>query len=251
MGGIQGGCYSNMKITCIGAARTVTGSCYHIQTKDANILVDCGAFQGTKDNEKRNFKPFPFHASKIQYLVVTHAHLDHSGLIPKLVKNGFKGKILATSATVDLCGVMLLDSAHIHERDAEGENKRRLRAGKPPVRPLYTIQEAADSLAYFQGIVYNKIIDLGNGIRVRFQDAGHILGSSIVELWIKDDAREKKLVFSGDLGQKNLPLIKDSTPIDEGDFVFVESTYGNRKHKGITETIDEFAQAVSESLKSV
>ena len=113
-----------MKITCIGAARTVTGSCYHIQTKDANILVDCGAFQGTKDNEKRNFKPFPFPASKIQYLLLTHAHLDHSGLIPKLVKDGFKGKILATSATVDLSGVVLMDSAHIHERDAEWENKR-------------------------------------------------------------------------------------------------------------------------------
>src|SRR3989304_4348118 len=238
-----------MKITCIGAARTVTGSCYHIQTKDANILVDCGAFQGTKDNEKRNFKPFPFHASKIQYLVLTHAHIDHSGLIPKLVKDGFKGKILATSATVDLCGVMLLDSAHIYELDAEWENKKRLRAGKPPVKPLYTIQEAADSLAYFQGVVYNKSIDLGNGIRVRFQDAGHILGSSIVELWVKEDEYEKKLIFSGDLGQKNLPLIKDPTPIDEGDFVFVESTYGNRKHKGITETIDEFAHAIAESLK--
>ena len=238
-----------MNITCIGAARTVTGSCYYIQTKDANILVDCGAFQGTKDNEERNFKPFPFHSPKIQYLVLTHAHIDHSGLIPKLVKDGFKGKILTTTATVDLCGVMLLDSAHIHKRDAEWENKRRLRAGKLPVKPLYTIQEAADSLAYFQGVVYNKIIDLGNGIRVRFQDAGHILGSSIVELWVKGDMHEEKLVFSGDLGQKNLPLIKDSTPIDEGDFVFVESTYGNRKHKGITETIDEFAHAVSESLK--
>ncbi|MEK7749953.1 MAG: MBL fold metallo-hydrolase [Planctomycetota bacterium] len=239
-----------MNITCIGAARTVTGSCYYIQTKDANILVDCGAFQGTKDNEERNFKPFPFHSPKIQYLVLTHAHIDHSGLIPKLVKDGFQGKILTTTATVDLCGVMLLDSAHIHERDAEWENKRRLRAGKPPMKPLYTIQEAADSLAYFQGVVYNKIIDLGNGIRVRFQDAGHILGSSIIELWVKDDTHEKKLIFSGDLGQKNLPLIKDSTPIDEGDFVFIESTYGNRKHKGITETIDEFAQAVTESLKS-
>ena len=239
-----------MKITCIGAARTVTGSCYYIQTRDANILVDCGAFQGTKDNEKRNFKPFPFHVSKIQYLLLTHAHLDHSGLIPKLVKDGFKGKILATSATVDMSGVVLLDSAHIHERDAEWENKRRLRAGKPPAKPLYTIQDAADSLSYFQEVVYNTIIDLGNGSRVRFQDAGHILGSSIVELWVKDDTHEKKLIFSGDLGQKNLPLIKDSTPIDEGDFVFVESTYGNRKHKGITETIDEFAHAVSESLKS-
>ena len=146
-----------MNITCIGAARTVTGSCYHIQTKEANILVDCGAFQGTKDNEKRNGEPFTFHSPKIQYLVLTHAHIDHSGLIPKLVKDGFKGKILTTSATVDLCGVMLLDSAHIHERDAEWENKRRLRAGKPPAKPLYTIQEAADSLSYFQGVFYNKI----------------------------------------------------------------------------------------------
>ena len=145
--------YSNMKITCMGAARTVTGSCYHIQTKEANILVDSCAFQGTKDNEKKNFKPFPFPASKIQYLLLTHAHLDHSGLIPILVKDGFKGKILATSATVDMCCVVLLDSAHIQERDAERENKRRLRAGKPPVKPLYTIQEAVDSLSYFQGVV--------------------------------------------------------------------------------------------------
>jgi len=238
-----------MKIKFVGATRTVTGSCYYIQTKGVHLLVDCGAFQGTRDNEKRNVKPFPFKPLEIQYLLLTHAHLDHSGLIPKLVKAGFKGKILATNATVDLCGVMLLDSAHIQERDAEWENKRRIRAGKPPIKPLYTIQEAADSIAYFQGVNYNETIDLGNGIKVRFQDAGHILGSAIVELWVKGDTWEKKLVFSGDLGQKNLPLIKDSTPIEEGDFVFIESTYGNRKHKGIEETIDEFTEAVAESLK--
>lgn len=238
-----------MKITFVGAARTVTGSCYHIQTKEVNILVDCGAFQGTRDNEKRNVSPFPFKASEIQYLLLTHAHLDHSGLIPKLVKDGFKGKILTTRATVDLCGVMLLDSAHIQERDAEWENKRRIRAGKPQIKPLYTIQEAVDSIAYFQGVNYNETVDLCNGIKVRFRDAGHILGSAIVELWIKGDTWEKKLIFSGDLGQKNLPLIKDLTPIEEGDFVLIESTYGNRRHKGIKETIDEFGQAVSESLK--
>ena len=238
-----------MKIKFVGATRTVTGSCYYIQTKDVHLLVDCGAFQGTRDNEKRNVKPFPFKPLEIQYLLLTHAHLDHSGLIPKLVKAGFKGKILATNATVDLCGVMLLDSAHIQERDAEWENKRRIRAGKPLIKPLYTIQEAANSIAYFQGVTYNETIDLGNGIKVRFQDAGHILGSAIVELWVKGDTREKKLVFSGDLGQKNLPLIKDSTPIEEGDFVFIESTYGNRKHKGIKETVDEFTEALAESLK--
>lgn len=238
-----------MKIQFVGAARTVTGSCYHVQTKDVNILVDCGAFQGTRTNEKRNVSPFPFKASEVQHLLLTHAHLDHSGLIPKLVKDGFKGKIFTTKATADLCGVLLLDSAHIQERDAEWENKRRIRAGKSLIRPAYTIQEAVDSIAYFQGVNYNETIDLGNGVTVRFRDAGHILGSAIVELWVKGADWEKKLIFSGDLGQKNLPLIKDLTPIEEGDFVFVESTYGNRKHKGIKETIDEFGRAVSESLK--
>lgn len=238
-----------VKITFVGATRTVTGSCYYIKTNNVHILVDCGAFQGTRDNEKRNVEPFPFKPSEIQYLLLTHAHLDHSGLIPKLVKDGFKGKIFATKATVDLCGVMLLDSAHIQERDAEWENKRRIRAGKSLIKPLYTIQEAADSIAYFHGLAYNETVDLGNGIAARFRDAGHILGSAIIELWVKGDTGEKKLVFSGDLGQKNLPLIKDSTPIEDGDYVFVESTYGNRKHKGIKETVDEFAQAVAESLK--
>src|SRR5574341_917731 len=161
-----------MNIKFIGAARTVTGSCYHIQTQEAGILVDCGAFQGTRDNEKRNVEPFPFKSSDVQYLLLTHAHLDHSGLIPKLVRDGFRGKILATKATVDLCGVVLLDSAHIHERDAEWENKRRIRSGKFPVKPLYTIQEAVDSFAYFQGVNCGETIDLGNGIKARFQEAG-------------------------------------------------------------------------------
>ena len=238
-----------MKIKCVGAARTVTGSCYHIQTKEANILVDCGSFQGTKENEERNVKPFPFKPSEIQYVLLTHAHMDHSGLIPKLARDGFKGKIFATNATVDLCGVVLLDSAHIHERDTEWENKKRIRAGKPLIKPLYTIQEAAASLTYFQGTAYNEMIDLGNGIKARFRDAGHILGSAIIELFVKEDTIEKKMVFSGDLGQKNLPLIKDLTPIEEGDYVFIESTYGNRRHKGIDETIKEFAQAIAESLQ--
>ncbi len=238
-----------MKIKFVGAARTVTGSCYHLQTKEVQILIDCGAFQGKEEYEKRNFGPFPFKSSEIQYLLLTHAHIDHSGLIPKLVKDGFKGKILATSATVDLCGVMLLDSAHIHERDTEWENKKRIRAGKPLIKPLYTIQEVSISLASFKGVAYNETIDLGNGIRARFVDAGHIIGSSIIELWIKEDTLEKKLVFSGDLGQKDLPLIKDLTPIEAGDYVFIESTYGNRKHKGIKETVDEFTQAIAESLQ--
>ncbi|HHT9110562.1 MAG TPA: MBL fold metallo-hydrolase RNA specificity domain-containing protein [Candidatus Brocadiaceae bacterium] len=238
-----------MKVQFVGATRTVTGSCYHIQKEKIHILVDCGAFQGTKENEQRNEEPFPFQASEIHYLLLTHAHLDHSGLIPKLAKEGFKGKILATQATADLCGVVLLDSAHIHEHDAEWENKKLMRAGKPLVKPLYTVQEAADSLTQIQGIPYNETLELENGIKVRFQDAGHILGSAIIELWITEGAQERKLVFSGDLGQKNLPLIKDPTPIEEGDYIFIESTYGNRTHKGIKETIEEFTRAVIESIQ--
>ena len=141
-----------MKSKFVGASRTVTGSCCYIQAGDTHLLVDCGAFQGTEEYEKRNFGLFPFKPSEIQYLLLTHAHIDHSGLIPKLVRDGFKGKILATSATVDLCGVMLLDSAHIHERDAEWENKKRIRAGKPLIKPLYTIQEAVFSAAFFKGV---------------------------------------------------------------------------------------------------
>ncbi|MBW7898973.1 Ribonuclease [Candidatus Brocadiaceae bacterium B188] len=237
-----------MKITFFGAAKTVTGSCYGIRTNDVNLLIDCGTFQGTRDHEERNVNPFPFIPSEVHYVLLTHAHLDHSGLIPKLVKDGFRGKILATPATVDLCGVMLLDSAHIHERDTEWDNKRRMRAGKPPLKPLYTIQEAADSIAYFQGIAYEETRELGSGVKVRFRDAGHILGSAMVEVWVHDDTREKKLVFSGDLGQKKLPLVKDPEFIDEADYIFIESTYGNRKHKGIKETVDEFTRVVTESI---
>ncbi|OHB70974.1 MAG: MBL fold hydrolase [Planctomycetes bacterium RBG_16_41_13] len=239
-----------MRITFIGAARMVTGSCFYLQTKEINLLIDCGFFQGTKENEERNADPFPFDPSGIHYLLLTHAHLDHSGLIPKLVRDGFKGKILATNATVELCRIMLMDSAYIQERDAEWDNKKRVRAGKPLLTPLYTADEAAISLDYFQGIEYGTIEEIGDGIKVRFQNAGHILGSAIVELWINEDASgEKKLVFSGDLGQKNIPVVSDPTPIEEGDYVFIESTYANRKHKGIDETTEEFRQAVTESLK--
>lgn len=238
-----------MKITFVGATRIVTGSCFHIQTKEANLLIDCGLFQGTRENEQKNLEPFPFNPSEVDCLLLTHAHLDHSGLIPKLVKEGFQGKILATKATVELCSVMLLDSAHIHERDAEWSNKKRMRSGKPSIRPLYTVEDATNSLGYFQGINYSEIVDLDNGVKIRFQDAGHILGSASVELWVREDAKEKKLVFSGDLGQKDLPIVKDPTPIKEADYVFTESTYGNRRHKNIEETIEEFQKAITEALK--
>ncbi|GAX63035.1 exonuclease [Candidatus Scalindua japonica] len=238
-----------MKITFVGATRIVTGSCFHIQTKKTHLLIDCGLFQGTREHEQKNAEPFPFKPSEVDYLLLTHAHLDHTGLIPKLVKEGFQGKILTTKATVELCNVMLLDSAHIHEREAEWENKKRMRAGKHLLQPLYTTDDATYSLQFFQGVDYNEIVDLENSVKVRFQDAGHILGSASLELWIKEENEEKKLVFSGDIGQKDLPIVKDPTPIEEADYVFTESTYGNRKHKSIDETEEEFRIAVSEALK--
>jgi len=239
-----------LKITFVGATRMVTGSCFYIQSNDTHLLVDCGFFQGSKEDEKRNEEPFPFNPADIQYLLLTHAHLDHSGLIPRLVKKGFRGKILTTKATVELCNMMLLDSAHIQERDAEWENKKRMRAGRPLIQPLYTTDETTNSLAYFQGTAYNETVSLANNLKVRFQDAGHILGSAILELWIKEGAEEKKLVFSGDLGQKDLPIVKNPTSIEEGDYVFVESTYGNRMHKDIGKTTEEFCMAVTESMKN-
>lgn len=238
-----------MKITFVGATRIVTGSCFHIQTKEVHLLIDCGLFQGTRENEQRNSDPFPFKPSEIDFLLLTHAHLDHSGLIPKLVKEGFRGRIFATQATVDLCRVMLLDSAHIHEREAIWTNKKRMRAGKSSIQPLYTVDDAENSFQYLQGVDYRETVDLEKGVTVRFQDAGHILGSASVELWVREDGKEKKLVFSGDIGQKDLPIVKDPASIEEGDYVFTESTYGNRKHKKSEETIKEFLAAITEALE--
>ncbi|MBI5047394.1 MAG: MBL fold metallo-hydrolase [Deltaproteobacteria bacterium] len=238
-----------MKIQFIGGVRSVTGSSYLITTDTAKILIDCGMFQGRDDGEKRNFQPFPFNPSDMHTVLLTHSHIDHSGLIPKLVKQGFKGKIITTKATADLCGIMLLDSAHIQEKDAEWATKRRQRGGKGPVKPLYTIAEAAESLTHLHGADCDVVQEVCPNIEARFRDAGHILGSAILELWIKEKGGKVKIVFSGDLGHKGAPIVRDPTYIDEADYVLIESTYGNRQHKGIKETIDEFAEAVMETIK--
>jgi len=218
-----------MNITFLGAARMVTGSCYLLESRNLKILVDCGMFQGGKKEEAYNFMNFPFNASEIDYLLLTHAHIDHSGRIPLLCKSGFKGKILCTKATADLCSIMLPDSAHIQETEAEWASRKAMRAGKPLVKPLYTISDSEYSMNFFEPVPYNKIIRLNDYISVRFQDAGHILGSSIIELWDKES--DLKLVFSGDIGNKNQPIIKDPTYISEADYIFVESTYGNKIHR--------------------
>lgn len=238
-----------MKIQFIGGVRSVTGSSYLITTDSTRILVDCGMFQGVNDGWKRNLRPFPFKPSEIDTLLLTHSHIDHSGLIPKLVKDGFKGKIFTTRATADLCGILLLDSAHIHERDAEWETRKRMRKGRKAVAPLYNIADAAESLSHIEGIDYDVVLKAAPNIEVRFKDAGHILGSAILELWAMEKGRKIKIVFSGDLGNKGAPIVKDPTYIRDADYLLIESTYGNRQHKGMKETVEEFAGAIRETLR--
>lgn len=222
-----------MRISFLGAAEMVTGSCYLLEVENIKFLVDCGLFQGGREADDLNFREFDFNPAEIDYLILTHAHIDHSGRIPLLVKGGFRGKIITTIPTARLCNIMLPDSAYIQEMENEWVNRKRARAGKPPVEPLYTVQDAMNSLNYFSPVDYNEIITPASCISVRFRDAGHILGSAITEIWIRDNGDEFKIVFSGDLGNKNVPLMKSPTIIEDADYLVLESTYGNRLHKNI------------------
>lgn len=237
-----------MRICFLGATRTVTGSCIYLETGSIKALIDCGFHQGN-NNFELNRRSFPFNPSEIEYLFLTHSHIDHSGLIPKLVKEGFKGRIITTPATADLTELMLYDAAHIQESDAETETRKSLRAGREPVYPIYTIEDVRESLQFFHRVPYNKIGHTGKGLKYRFRDAGHILGSSIIEIWFQDGPEEKKIVFSGDIGRKGNPIVKDPERIEEADYVVIESTYGNRLHKGLKETIDEFVEAIRVTFK--
>ena len=220
-----------MDIQFFGAAKMVTGSNYMISTKNYKVLVDCGMFQGSKEKERLNFDDFAFDPKEVDLMILTHAHIDHSGRIPKLVKDGFRGKIICTKATYDLCEIMLKDSAKIQESDAEWDNKKRKRAGNALVEPLYTMEDAEKSLKYFDPHFYDQRIELNNEITLKFRDAGHILGSSILELWVKEEGEVTKVVFSGDLGMPNRPIIKNLEYIDEADYLIIESTYGDTIHE--------------------
>lgn len=237
-----------MKIQFLGAARTVTGSCFYLITPRLRMLVDCGMFQG-ENADTLNREPFAFNPSEIDYLFLTHAHLDHSGLIPRLVKEGFKGKIITTPATADLVELMLYDSAHIQESDAEWHTRKALRAGREPVLPLYTTEDARAVIPFFDRVSYGLIRHTGKGIRYRFLDAGHILGSGSLELWFQESQTERKIIFSGDIGKKGNPIINDPSVSAEANYVVMESTYGNRLHKGMKETIDELADAIKITFK--
>lgn len=237
-----------MKIQFLGAAGTVTGTCFYLQASELKMLVDCGMFQG-EDAYTVNKENFAFNPKEIDCLFLTHAHIDHSGLIPKLVKEGFKGKIITTPATADLAELMLYDSAHIQETDSVMHTKKALRAGKEPVTPLYTVDDVRAAIPFFSRTPYGKIEHTGKGIRYRFLDAGHILGSGSLEMWFQDGPGEKKIIFSGDIGKKGNPIINDPSMATEADYVVMESTYGNRLHKPMSETINELVEAIKVTFK--
>lgn len=219
-----------MNITFYGAAKTVTGSCTMVEAAGKRFLVDCGMFQGKVTDQMLNYDDFPFDISSIDFVILTHAHIDHSGRIPKLYKAGYTGPIYATNATVDLCSIMLADSGHIQEKEIEWVNKKRRRAGKKENEPMYTAQDGIDSMQLFKGIDYNEKFTIDENISFTLVDAGHMLGSSIVLLDITENDKTERIVFTGDLGNKNMPIIKDPTYIKGADHLVMESTYGNRLH---------------------
>lgn len=219
-----------MKIQFCGASTGVTGSCHLITTEKHKILLDCGQFQGGKAQDALNYEEFPFDPAEIDFVILSHAHIDHCGRIPLLVKRGFKGDIYCTDATADLLDVMLKDSGYIHEKEAEWKNRKNERAGRAMVEPLYTYNDAVDSLKFVKPVLYDQLVELNEQMKMVFNDAGHILGSAITELWITEDDNVSKLVFSGDLGVMDRPILRNPTIIKKADYVIMETTYGNRLH---------------------
>ena len=219
-----------MKIRFLGAARTVTGSMHLLSVNGKQLLLDCGLYQGRRQESFERNRNLPFDPVKVDSLILSHAHIDHSGNIPTLVKNGFKGNIYATPATRDLCSAMLRDSGHIQESDVTYVNKKRERQGLPPVEPLYTMEDATNSLHYFVTIGYGRPLQVAPGVTLTFRDAGHILGSAITVLDIEEGGKKSRIVFTGDLGRKELPILKDPEPVEDADYLITESTYGNRVH---------------------
>ena len=237
-----------MIIKFLGAAQEVTGSCFYLEHKDTKMLIDCGMFQG-EDSQKANREVFSFNPEDIDCIFITHAHLDHSGMLPKLVREGFRGKVITTSATRDLIELMLSDSAHIQESDAEWQTRKALREGKEAVYPLYTSEDVRSSLRLIHTKKYNSVCRVGRSIRYRFLDAGHILGSGTLELWFRNSQAEKKIVFSGDIGKKGSPIVRDPSTPGDADYVVMESTYGNRLHKSLQESVNELAEAISVTFR--
>lgn len=239
-----------MHIEFHGAAGEVTGSCHLISVGKYRVLLDCGMVQGTHKDEARNAEPFPFEPSSIDAVVLSHAHIDHSGRIPFLVKSGFKGPIYTQKASRDLCRIMLKDAAYLNEKEAEWENRKRERKGLKLVDALYTMQDTRVAMRQFKGIDYAVKKMILPGITLRLSEAGHILGSAIVELWLEENGVQRKLVFSGDLGVPGRPILRDPAFIENADIVLMESTYGDRMHRSRDETHKEVIEIVKQAEKA-
>ena len=234
-----------MTLMFLGADHEVTGSCHYIEVNGKSILLDCGMEQGRDTYENQEI---PVAASAIDYVFLSHAHIDHSGLLPLLYKNGFQGKIYAIDATCDLCRIMLLDSAHIQEFEAKWRNRKAKRAGTPPFEPLYTIEEATAVMEHFVPCDYMQMVEVDEGIRLRFTDVGHLLGSASLEIWLTENGVTKKLVFSGDIGNINQPIIHDPRYTAQADYVIMESTYGDRYHQVPPDYVAALAEEIQDTL---
>ncbi|MCR5146507.1 MAG: MBL fold metallo-hydrolase [Clostridia bacterium] len=239
-----------MNITFLGATKTVTGSNFLVEGAGKKFLVDCGLFQGQAADEWENEEDFQFDINEIDFMILTHAHIDHSGRIPKLYKDGFRGRIYATKATCDLCAIMLPDSGHIQEMETEWKNRKRLRKGESLKEPIYDVQTALMSLELFEASRYDQLIEIDDDIHIRFNDAGHMLGSAIVEVWIKENGENKKIVFTGDLGNNDIPLLSEPTMIEDADYLVMESTYGDRHHMRNDKKAEIFVDIVSETIRN-
>ena len=234
-----------MKLTFLGANHEVTGSCTLLEAAGQRYLIDCGMEQGKDVYENQ---PFPVAPGEIDGVLVTHAHIDQTGQLPLLVRNGFRGRIYATKPTAQLCSIMLRDSAHIQEFEAEWKNRKAKRAGAEPVEPMYTVQDAEAAMQLFRGMEYNTKIELAPGLVIRFIDVGHLLGSSSIEIWVTESGTTTKLVFSGDIGNQHQPIIKDPTTIRDADYVFMESTYGDRSHGPRPDYVGELSRILQRTF---
>ncbi len=234
-----------MRLMFSGAAHEVTGSCHYLEVGDTRLVVDYGMEQGLDLFVNQDI---PVPPSELDYVLLTHAHVDHSGLIPLLYARGFRGRVVCTEATKELCDIMLRDSAHIQESETEWKNRKNLRAGKPEVEPIYTMNDAVGSLEHFDGYPYKEIITLNDNITIQFTDVGHLLGSASIEVWATEGTVTKKLVFSGDIGNYNQPIIKDPEYTKEADYIIMESTYGDRLHGSHPDYVEELADIIQRTF---
>jgi len=238
-----------MQIQSCGAAQEVTGSCHLIKVGDKTVLLDCGLIQGRKKDENRNRDRFPFDAAKLDAVILSHAHIDHSGRLPLLIKQGFNGPIYTHKASADLCDTLLKDSAYLNYKSTQWENKHRKRRGKRPLEPLYERQDAERALGLFDTLEYGEKREILPGVSIKLSDAGHIVGSSVVEIWLQEKKLKRKVVFSGDLGHRGTAILRDFTMIDDADIVLMESTYGSRLHRPWDDTWQEIDEIVEKIQK--